>query len=51
MTASPTADDALERKLRVHALFRMPELVGRVPGLAGTTLDTGIGRCASRAGA
>ena len=31
-------------KLRVHALFRMPELVGTVPGLGGTTLDTGIAR-------
>lgn len=30
--------------LRVHALFRMPELVGVVPGLAGTTLSTGICR-------
>ena len=34
----------MERTLRVHALFRMPELVGTVPGLAGTTLDTGIAR-------
>ncbi len=30
--------------LRVHALFRMPELVGTVPGLAGSTLATGIAR-------
>ncbi|MGB7981008.1 MAG: CYTH and CHAD domain-containing protein [Candidatus Nanopelagicales bacterium] len=30
--------------LRVHALFRMPELVGTVPGLAGTTVATGITR-------
>lgn len=30
--------------LRVHALFRMPGLVGTVPGLGGTTLDTGISR-------
>ncbi len=34
----------MERTLRVHALFRMPELVGTVPGLAGTTMDTGIAR-------
>ena len=31
-------------KLRVHALFRMPELVGTVPGLGGTTLETGVAR-------
>ncbi len=30
--------------LRVHALFRMPDLVGTVPGLAGATVTTGIGR-------
>ena len=34
----------MERTLRVHALFRMPDLVGTVPGLAGTTVDTGIAR-------
>ncbi len=36
--------NATAHHLRVHALFRMPELVGTVPGLAGTTVATGIGR-------
>ena len=44
MSESPTTDRVETRKLRVHALFRMPELVGRVPGLAGTTVDTGLTR-------
>ena len=44
VSESPTTDRAVERKLRVHALFRMPDLVGQVPGLAGTTVDTGIAR-------
>lgn len=43
MSTSSTTEHA-ERTLRVHALFRMPDLVGLVPGLAGTTLDTGIAR-------
>jgi CHAD domain-containing protein len=41
---SPTVEGEVDRRLRVHALFRMPELVGTVPGLAGTTVDTGITR-------
>lgn len=44
MTESPTALRVVPRRLHVHALFRMPELVGTVPGLAGTTLATGIDR-------
>ena len=44
MSETVTTDRAMERKLRVHALFRMPDLVGLVPGLAGTTVDTGIAR-------
>ena len=48
MSESPTTDRATERKLRVHALFRMPDLVGVVPGLAGTTVDTGIARVERR---
>ncbi len=44
MSESPTPEQAVDRKLRVHALFRMPDLVGQVPGLAGTTVDTGIAR-------
>ena len=48
VSESPTTDRAVERKLRVHALFRMPELVGLVPGLAGTTVDTGITRVERR---
>lgn len=42
MSESPQTYREVERKLRVHALFRMPELVGTVPGLGGTTVDTGI---------
>lgn len=38
----------VEKKLRVHALFRMPELVGVQPGLAGSTIDTGIARVERR---
>lgn len=38
----PTPDG--EHTVRVHALFRMPHLVGQVPGLAGSTIDTGIAR-------
>jgi CHAD domain-containing protein len=37
-----TTTDEAARTLRVHALFRMPELVGSVPGLAGTTIETGV---------
>jgi len=48
VSESPTTDRAVERKLRVHALFRMPDLVGLVPGLAGTTVDTGIARVERR---
>ncbi len=44
MSESPQTHREVERKLRVHALFRMPVLVGQVPGLAGTTVDTGIAR-------
>lgn len=44
MSESATTDRVETRKLRVHALFRMPDLVGVVPGLAGTTVDTGITR-------
>ena len=44
VSESSTTDRAVERRLRVHALFRMPDLVGLVPGLAGTTVDTGIAR-------
>ncbi len=44
MSESSTTERAVERKLRVHALFRMPDLVGLVPGLAGSTVDTGIAR-------
>ena len=36
VSESSTTDRAVERTLRVHALFRMPDLVGLVPGLAGT---------------
>jgi CHAD domain-containing protein len=42
VTETPNAEVA--RTLRVHALFRMPELVGTVPGLRGTTVETGIWR-------
>lgn len=48
MTDTPQTHREVERKLRVHALFRMPELVGTVPGLAGTTVDTGITRVERR---
>ncbi len=41
MTSTVTHRE-VERKLRVHALFRMPELVGVVPGLGGTSVDTRI---------
>jgi CHAD domain-containing protein len=41
---TPDRRPEFTRTLRVHALFRMPELVGTVPGLAGTTLETGIAR-------
>ncbi len=44
MSEAPTSPLATGRRLRVHALFRMPDLVGRVPGLGGTTVDTGIAR-------
>ena len=44
MSEPSTTERAVERKLRVHALFRMPDLVGLVPGLAGSTVDTGIAR-------
>ena len=44
VSESSTPERAAERKLRVHALFRMPDLVGLVPGLAGSTVDTGITR-------
>ncbi len=44
VSESPTIDGDVARTLRVHALFRMPDLVGLVPGLAGSTVDTGIGR-------
>ncbi len=44
MTEGPQTYREVERKLRVHALFRMPELVGVVPGLGGTSVDTGIAR-------
>ena len=44
VSESPTTERAVVSKLRVHALFRMPDLVGLVPGLAGTTVDTGIAR-------
>jgi CHAD domain-containing protein len=37
-------DRMVEHTLRVHALFRMPELAGTVPGLAGSTITTGIAR-------
>jgi CHAD domain-containing protein len=48
VSESPSTGPAVERKLRVHALFRMPDLVGRVPGLAGTTVDTGVARIERR---
>jgi CHAD domain-containing protein len=48
LTDTPTTHREVERKLRVHALFRMPDLVGQVPGLAGTTIDTGIARVEQR---
>ncbi len=48
VSQSSTTDRAVGRKLRVHALFRMPDLVGLVPGLAGTTVDTGIARVERR---
>lgn len=48
MSDTPTTHREVERKLRVHALFRMPELVGVVPGLHGTTVDTGIARVEHR---
>jgi CHAD domain-containing protein len=44
VSETPTTHREVERKLRVHALFRMPDLVGVVPGLRGTTVDTGIAR-------
>ncbi|HYO19900.1 MAG TPA: CYTH and CHAD domain-containing protein [Dermatophilaceae bacterium] len=44
VSESSTTEGVATHKLRVHALFRMPELVGLVPGLAGTTVDTGIAR-------
>ena len=44
VSETSTTERAASRRLRVHALFRMPELVGQVPGLAGTTVDTGIAR-------
>lgn len=44
MTQPPTPADEDRRTLRVHALFRMPDLVGQVPGLAGSTVDTGVTR-------
>ena len=48
MTQAPETYREVERKLRVHALFRMPELIGVVPGLGGTTVDTGIARVERR---
>lgn len=48
MTAGPQTYREVERKLRVHALFRLPDLVGVVPGLGGTTVDTGISRVERR---
>ncbi len=42
MTQTPEPPGDASRKLRVHALFRMPDLVGTVPGLAGSTVETGI---------
>lgn len=42
MNDAPQDLGGLARTLRVHALFRMPHLVGVVPGLGGTTVDTGI---------
>lgn len=41
---APDTYREVEKKLRVHALFRMPDLVGVQPGLAGSTIDTGISR-------
>ncbi len=48
MNHSPTVEGAEDRRLRVHALFRMPELVGTVPGLAGSVIDSGIARVETR---
>ncbi|MGV1005954.1 MAG: CHAD domain-containing protein [Candidatus Nanopelagicales bacterium] len=46
-TVEPNAPETfreVEVKLRVHALFRLPELVGAQPGLGCTTIETGIAR-------
>ncbi len=43
MTDSSTTHST-RHTLRVHALFRMPTLVGEVPTLGGSTLDTGVTR-------
>ncbi len=44
LTESSTTRSTTKHALRVHALFRMPKLVGEVPGLAGSTLRTGVTR-------
>ncbi|MGB8021799.1 MAG: CYTH and CHAD domain-containing protein [Candidatus Nanopelagicales bacterium] len=42
MSESPEIRREVERRLRVHALFRLPQLVGTVAGLGGTTITTRI---------
>jgi CHAD domain-containing protein len=44
------APSRVEHTLRVHALFRMPELTGTVAGLAGSTIETGIAHVERRDG-